>query len=706
MGTGGPRRLVGGARTPHGRAAPDRWRVLPPRPRPAAAPGPHPVVRPAPLGRSEAASAAVRTPVLRTRSSRRRTLRDRVTHLTRKGRPIGRGSARKPPGRRCGSYRSTHATELRRRASRSPKDPHAASRLDPGGRRRHDPGDAAADAGCAGPRGTRRLHRRRPADLADQRHRLGGRGVPGPGLRRRHLHRRPAPGRGRGHRRAAPHQPRRPRRRHRCTRPSCAPAFTLSSDPHARDRARRSTSRPTAARCTSAATSPPSTAWPQQHLAAIDIATCTVVNGLHARSPTAPSARSTSTADTVYFGGALHHRQRPGPQPGRGGRRPSAPPAPARCSRGRRTFDSDVRALALKPDGTAVVVGGDFDTVNGAGSHALAVRRPRRRARDRHVPGRLHPADLRRQGPRGRRHRLLHRQRGHRRRGVRRPHRARLGDLRPALARHLPRRHPGRRGLPGRALQRLARARLHAPWASTPTARATTCSPSPSTTRRCCRWFPDTNDGIGEQHRPARPAWSPTGRRATSCGSSASSRPSTASPSRAMTRFGQTDQRGPRHRRGERVERRAPAQVRVALAPEPRHRRRDADLPRLPRRSATTPARTPSTGTSLLLDRAAAVARRHRLAARSTPQLPRHGQRRHQHDHARARRTVTVARRRPRRTPARVLADGASLAAGATTSPATSSCRHHGQRQQRRRCAAVRPTRSPRPRSRATRAAR
>ncbi len=87
-------------------------------------------------------------------------------------------------------------------------------------------------------------------------------------------------------------------------------------------------------------------------------------------------------------------------------------------------------------------------------------RRRRHERRAHQVLPRLHRDQLRRQGHRDRRDRLLHRQRGHGRRRLRRPDRARPPGLRPALARHLPGRHPGRPAVPERPLQCLARARL------------------------------------------------------------------------------------------------------------------------------------------------------------------------------------------------------------------------------------------------------
>jgi hypothetical protein len=101
-------------------------------------------------------------------------------------------------------------------------------------------------------------------------------------------------------------------------------------------------------------------------LAAIDLDTCQVSGTFH------PSVSGTvrtiqATADTVYFGGDVtsvggQHRGRYAAVTTAGALLPWAPEA-----------DNPGRALALTPDGRDAILGGDFDTVDGAGSHSLAV---------------------------------------------------------------------------------------------------------------------------------------------------------------------------------------------------------------------------------------------------------------------------------------------------------------------------------------------
>ena len=112
----------------------------------------------------------------------------------------------------------------------------------------------------------------------------------------------------------------------------------------------------------------------RRHLAAVDIATCKTVSAF-APQPNATVRAIDSTASTVYFGGGLTYvgsttRGRAAAVSAVGTTQPGALLAwdPR--------FDKEVRALALRPGGSEVVVGGDFDLANGAGSHALVVVDP------------------------------------------------------------------------------------------------------------------------------------------------------------------------------------------------------------------------------------------------------------------------------------------------------------------------------------------
>jgi large repetitive protein len=109
----------------------------------------------------------------------------------------------------------------------------------------------------------------------------------------------------------------------------------------------------------------------QGHLAAINIANCSLVSTFRP-APNATVRAIAATSSTVYYGGALtavsgQQRDHLAAAAAVGTATPGAllPWAPS--------VDKDDRALALKPDGSQVVVGGDFDLVNGAASHALAV---------------------------------------------------------------------------------------------------------------------------------------------------------------------------------------------------------------------------------------------------------------------------------------------------------------------------------------------
>jgi Concanavalin A-like lectin/glucanases superfamily len=101
-------------------------------------------------------------------------------------------------------------------------------------------------------------------------------------------------------------------------------------------------------------------------LAAVDIATCTPDAGFHPQV-NATVRTITATPDAVYFGGDFtlvnsQPRKRLAMVGASGALSGWAPAA-----------DLPVRATLLSPDGTDLVVGGDFDTLNGADSHALGV---------------------------------------------------------------------------------------------------------------------------------------------------------------------------------------------------------------------------------------------------------------------------------------------------------------------------------------------
>ena len=112
----------------------------------------------------------------------------------------------------------------------------------------------------------------------------------------------------------------------------------------------------------------------RKHLAALDISSCTPVAGF-APQPSAPLRAVEATGSAVYFGGLMgfvgtEARARAAAvaavgAPQAGSLLPWDP-----------QFDGELRAIAVRPGGSEVVVGGLFDTVNGAASHALAVVDP------------------------------------------------------------------------------------------------------------------------------------------------------------------------------------------------------------------------------------------------------------------------------------------------------------------------------------------
>ncbi len=102
-------------------------------------------------------------------------------------------------------------------------------------------------------------------------------------------------------------------------------------------------------------------------LVAIDIATCTLKTDFAAPKVNATVRTITATANSVYFGGDFtsvnsQPRARLAQVTTAGALTAWAP-----------TADKPVRASVLSPDGSALVVGGDFDTLNGGGSHALGI---------------------------------------------------------------------------------------------------------------------------------------------------------------------------------------------------------------------------------------------------------------------------------------------------------------------------------------------
>jgi hypothetical protein len=112
----------------------------------------------------------------------------------------------------------------------------------------------------------------------------------------------------------------------------------------------------------------------RKHLAALDIASCTPVAGF-APQPTATVRAIDATASSVYFGGGFSYV-------GSVARaRAAAVGAVGTSTAGKLlewdpAFDKEVRAIAVRPGGSEVVVGGDFDLTNGSAGHALAVVHP------------------------------------------------------------------------------------------------------------------------------------------------------------------------------------------------------------------------------------------------------------------------------------------------------------------------------------------
>lgn len=106
---------------------------------------------------------------------------------------------------------------------------------------------------------------------------------------------------------------------------------------------------------------------PSSSFAAIDIASCAVKPGFHAVFPATVRAIA-ATADTLYVGGDFSSADN----------EPRQRFAALNASTGdvlpfRADADEPGRAVAVSEDGRHVALGGDFFTVNGANSHALAV---------------------------------------------------------------------------------------------------------------------------------------------------------------------------------------------------------------------------------------------------------------------------------------------------------------------------------------------
>ncbi len=107
------------------------------------------------------------------------------------------------------------------------------------------------------------------------------------------------------------------------------------------------------------------------HLAAIDVASCTTVSTFRP-APNSHVLALEATSSKVFYGGTFTSVG------GTARARAAAAGAVGSGSPGSLLswaprFDGQVRALATKPDGTAVVVAGAFTTVNGTGSRAVAV---------------------------------------------------------------------------------------------------------------------------------------------------------------------------------------------------------------------------------------------------------------------------------------------------------------------------------------------
>ncbi|MDX3075369.1 LamG-like jellyroll fold domain-containing protein [Streptomyces sp. MI02-7b] len=101
-------------------------------------------------------------------------------------------------------------------------------------------------------------------------------------------------------------------------------------------------------------------------LAAIDTATCTPIASFHPAVSATVRALD-ATADTVYAGGDFTSVA------GQSRRYFAALTSSGSLTAWNPTGDEPGRAVQVTPDGANVMIGGDFDTIGGADSHALAV---------------------------------------------------------------------------------------------------------------------------------------------------------------------------------------------------------------------------------------------------------------------------------------------------------------------------------------------
>ncbi len=112
----------------------------------------------------------------------------------------------------------------------------------------------------------------------------------------------------------------------------------------------------------------------RKHLAALDISSCTPVADF-APQPSAPVRAVEATGSAVYFGGLMSYVGSTARARAAAVAAVGAPEAGSLLLWDPQ-FDNEVLAIAVRPGGSEVVVGGRFDLVNGASSHALAVVDP------------------------------------------------------------------------------------------------------------------------------------------------------------------------------------------------------------------------------------------------------------------------------------------------------------------------------------------
>ena len=150
----------------------------------------------------------------------------------------------------------------------------------------------------------------------------------------------------------------------------CAPAFTVTSSPSSAT-VRALNVSPDGATLYVGGYFTSAGGLARQFLAALDIATCTI-NASFKPLPNATVRAIASTASTVYYGGDLVSVN------GSARRFAAAAVAVGRTGAGSLSgwapvLDKNVRALGIKPDASAVVIGGNFDTVNAVTSNRLVV---------------------------------------------------------------------------------------------------------------------------------------------------------------------------------------------------------------------------------------------------------------------------------------------------------------------------------------------